>query len=173
MHTHPNTYHPVLLVLLALGLYMLYPVGPVAAQNIGENPAVQDYGRPGMPRITVYVWGNAQTGVWTIEEGASLLEVVSATSRVRLEQRNPEERQIRTLRLYREGNRSGDPAFEARLEDVFSRRVELPELRNRDVLVIETRARRRLSWRDVNQLAGTVASVLSVFILIDRLDSNN
>ena len=64
------------------------------AQNMGENPAIQDYGRPGMPRITIYVWGNAQTGVWTVEEGASMLEVVSATARVRLDQRSPERREV-------------------------------------------------------------------------------
>ncbi|PEN09237.1 hypothetical protein CRI93_00465 [Longimonas halophila] len=142
------------------------------AQNIGENPAIQDYGRPGMPRITIYVWGNAQTGVWTVEEGASMLEVVSATARVGLDERNPERRQIHTLRLFRDGDRSGDPAFEARLEDVFSRSVTLPELRERDVLVIESRTRRRLSWRDISQVTGTIASVVSIFILLDRLDSN-
>ncbi|WP_410338163.1 hypothetical protein, partial [Longimonas sp.] len=131
--------------------------------------AIQDYGRPGVPRITIYVWGNAQSGVWTVEEDASMLEVVSATSRVGLDERNPERRQVHTLRLFRDGNRSGDPEFEARLEDVFSRSVTLPELRERDVIVIETRTRRRLSWRDINQVTGTIASVLSTYLLIERL----
>jgi hypothetical protein len=160
------------LLLLALLLLPLLFGARAYAQNLGENPAIQDYGRPGMPRITIYVWGNAQTGVWTVEEGLSMLEVVSATSRVGLDERNPERRQIHTLRLFRNGNRSGDPEFEARLEDVFSRSVTLPELRERDVLVIETRTRRRLSWRDLNQVAGTAASVLSIFILLDRLENN-
>jgi len=172
MNTQRTTCRVAALLLLAFLISSLsFPTG-VHAQNIGDNPGVQDYGRPGVPRITIYVWGNAQTGVWTVEENASMLEVVSATSRVGLDERNPERRQIHTLRLFRDGNRSGDPEFEARLEDVFSRSVTLPELRERDVLVIESRTRRRLSWRDLNQVTGTVASVLSIFILLDRLDSN-
>ncbi|MES3628723.1 MAG: hypothetical protein PPP56_00995 [Longimonas sp.] len=142
------------------------------AQNISDNPGIQDYGRPGVPRITIYVWGDAQTGVWTVEEGASMLEVLTATSRVRLGEQNPDRRQIRTLRVFRDGNRSGEPEFEARIEDVFSRNVELPELRERDVLVVDTRTRRRLSWRDINQVAGTAASVLSVFLILDRLSGD-
>lgn len=171
-HTQSHVRRVSALLILALLIGPLLFGGGAYAQNLGENPAIQDYGRPGVPRITIYVWGNAQTGVWTVEEGASMLEVVSATARVGLDERNPERRQIHTLRIFRDGDRSGNPEFEARLEDVFSRSVTLPELRERDVLVIDTRTRRRLSWRDVNQVAGTIASVLSIFILLDRLDSN-
>lgn len=153
-NTQPNVRRISAFLLLALLISPLLFGAGAHAQNLGENPGVQDYGRPGVPRITIYVWGNAQTGVWTVEEDASMLEVVSATSRVGLDERNPERRQIHTLRLFRDGNRSGDPEFEARLEDVFSRSVTLPELRERDVLVIESRTRRRLSWRDLNQVTG-------------------
>ncbi len=144
-------------------------VEPIHAQAITENPGVQDYGRPGVPRTTMFVWGNAQTGVWTIEENADFLEVVSAVSRVALSETNPERRQTHTVRLYRDGDRGGRPVFEADLEDIFARSVDFPQIRERDVMVIDTQTRRRFSWRDLNQVTGTVASLLSIFILLDRL----
>ena len=55
---------------------------------------------------------------------------------------------------------------------MFSRGVSLPELRDRDVLVIKTQTRRRLSWRDISQVTGTIASVVSTYLLIDRLNDN-
>lgn len=173
MYTQHLVHRTTFWTLLLAGLLTLLLPASAIAQNLGENPAIQDYGRPGVPRITIYVWGNAQTGVWTVEEGASMLEVVSATARVGLNERSPDRRQIHTLRVFRDGNRDGEPDFEARLEDVFSRSVTLPELRERDVLVIESRTRRRLSWRDISQVTGTIASVVSIFILLDRLDSSN
>lgn len=135
-----------------------------------ETSRVKDYGRPGYPRVTVYIWGNANSGVWTVEEGTDLLEYVSVAAEVDFTQ-NPETRVKNILRLYRKGQGTDEPAFEASLSDIFSRQTTYPTLQNGDVLVIETIQRRAFFYRfrEAIQIAGTLASVVSLgFIIWDR-----
>jgi hypothetical protein len=161
-------------MLLGVALLLVGPPLQVwAQQQVPQipvvTPNVKEYGRPGYPVMTVYVWGNADTGVWNVEEGTDLLEFLSVVSRTQFGNRSPEERSTQILKLYRDGRTDGSPIFESRIEDLFTRTEGYPALQESDVLVLETKVRRRFTWRDVSQVVGLAATVLNTYLLLDRL----
>lgn len=120
--------------------------------------------------MTVFVWGNADSGVWRVEEGTDLLEFLSVVSRLNMRDRSPDRRLVKTLSVYREENPSqGEPFFETRVESLFTGRNSYPELQEGDVLVLEIEAQNRFTWRDIAQVAGTIATVLNTYLLIQRI----
>lgn len=162
-----------------LGLCLLLFNSPtlVRGQEVGapqqlanQQPKVKEYGAEGVPKMTVFVWGNADSGVWRVEKGTDLLEFLSVVSRLRMRDRNPDRRLVKTLSMYRDGNPTqGEPFFQARVEELFTGRNNYPELQEGDVLVLETEAQNRFTWRDIAQVAGTVATVLNTFLIIQRI----
>lgn len=165
----------VLAALLSVGLIIIAGPLRVQAQQIPNNPVrtpnVKEYGRPGYPVVTVYVWGNADTGVWNVEEGTDLLEFVSVVSRTQFGDRGPDRRAIQKLKLYRDGRTEGEPFFEARLQELFSARSSYPALKGQDILVLETEVKSRFTWRDVGQIVGIASTVLNTFLILDRIQS--
>ncbi len=159
--------------LLLSFLLLAWPAETAAQfdQDLVTGPTVKTYGRPGYAKVTVYVWGTADTGVWSVEQGTDLLEFLSVAVRTAGNTRNADVRSYQVFKLYRENqNRRGDPFFEARMDDLFSRTLSYPEIQEGDILVIETIARRRFTWRDISQVTGTLASLVSTYLLIDRLN---
>jgi hypothetical protein len=160
-----------------LGVALILAAGPLPAlaQQIPNNPVltpnIKEYGRPGYPVFTVYVWGNADTGVWSVEEGTDLLEFVSVVSRTQFGDRGPDSRSIQKLKLYRDGRAEGEPAFEARIQDLFTARSSYPTLQSEDILVLETEVKSRFTWRDVGQIVGIASTVLNTFLILDRLQN--
>lgn len=154
-------------------LFLISPrqaVAQEASPGLAEMGTSQtnDYGRPGYPRVRVYLWGNAQNGVWTVEEGTDLLEFLSASATGNFNE-SSETRTKNILRVYRRGQVGEKPAFEMRMEDIFARQDEYPELQNGDVLVVETVQRRRLfTFRGISRITGTIASVASLVFLVRR-----
>jgi hypothetical protein len=169
-----------LLTLLG-GLVTTLPsaVAPVQAQEQPQitggtrtlfTPTIKEYGRPGFPRMTVYVWGNADSGVWNVEKGTDLLEFMTVVSRARMTDTSPERRRIETLSVYRDATPgNGRPFFASDVQDIFSNRTSYPALQEGDILVLETRARGRFTWRDIARVTGTVAALLNTYLLFDRL----
>ncbi|WP_022835592.1 hypothetical protein [Salisaeta longa] len=155
------------MIMLLAGSEMAY------AQTIPDantNPNIQTYGRPGYPKITIFVWGTPTGGTWSIEEGTDLVEFLSVSAGgANMTDRSPDRRIIYTVKLYRRGQTQGDPIFSARLENLFARRIDYPSLQNGDILVLDAEAKRRLSWRDISQVTGTIASLVSTYLLLDRL----
>lgn len=134
----------------------------------GLSEATNDYGRPGYPRVRVYLWGNANNGVWTVEEGTDLLEFLSAAATGNFN-RSSDTRNKNVLKVYRRGQVGEKPAFEMDIREIFARQDVYPQLQNGDVLVVESVQRRRFfSFRNVSQVTGTLASVASLVFLIDR-----
>lgn len=152
---------------------MAWPADTAAqfAQDVIAGPTVKTYGRPGYAKVTVYVWGTADTGVWNVEEGTDLLEFLSVAVRSEGGNRNADVRSYQVFKMYREGqNRQNDPFFESRMDELFSRERSYPTIQEGDILVVETRSTRRFTWRDITQVTGTVASLVSTYLLIDRLN---
>lgn len=133
---------------------------------------MKDYGKPGVPRITVYLWGYADTGVWTVAEGTDLMEFLSVASRVPPNIR-PNNRVIRTLTVFRNGYTKEKPYFKSRLNKMFATRSGYPDLQNGDILVLNTQERPRFTWRDIARVTGTVVGVLNTYLLLDRLNDDN
>jgi hypothetical protein len=163
----------VLALFVAALFSITAPVNVLAQQQPGNatmnNPTVKEYGRSGYQKITVYVWGNADTGVWRVEQGTDLLEFVSVVSRLQLVDDDPRERKIETLRIYRDQAQDETPFFEQRVETLFSKRGDYPALQDGDILVLETKTKSRFTWRDVAQVTGTIAAVVNTYLLLDRL----
>lgn len=163
----------ILAALLAATLLVPTGVSTALAQQIPQSefltPNVKEYGRPGYPMMTIYVWGNADTGVWNVEEGTDLLEFLSVVSRVQFGENRPDQRATEILRLYRDGRAEGEPFFESRVEDLFTRRDSYPTLQEGDIIVLETKVKGRFTWRDVGQVVGVAATVLNTWLLLDRL----
>lgn len=127
-----------------------------------------DYGRSGYPRVRVYLWGNADNGVWTVEEGTDLLEFLSASATGNFTQ-EADTRVKNILKVYRDGQKGDDPVFEMRVQEIFARQNKPFQLRNGDVLVVESVERRRnFTVRGIAQVAGAVASVASLVFLLQR-----
>ena len=177
MNAIPNVrlYAGSLLILFVVPF--LFPQSTWAQQRgVPSNivtPNVKEYGREGYPEITVYVWGNADTGVWNVEKGTDLLEFLSVVSRVKLGERAPDHRSIETLEVYRDGRTQGEPFFQARVEELFTKRDAYPELTDGDILVLERTTRRRFTWRDFGQIVSTVGVMLNTYLILDRIRSDN
>ena len=156
-------------VLIWLGLFL----APMVAwsQPSEELAGVNVYGRPGYPKITVFVWGQAQNGVWLVEEETDLIELLTVAARSDVTLRQPERRSETYVKLYRNGAspQGSDPLFSAKVEEVFSGRRSYPALQDGDILVVETQVRRRVTWWDVSQIVGTVSSGVSLILLLNRL----
>lgn len=139
---------------------------PSSLAEPGASQQTKDYGRSGYPRVQIYLWGNANGGVWTVEEGTDLLEFLSASATGNFNE-SPETRTRNVLKIYRDGQVGEEPAFEMRIEDIFARQSEHPELQSGDVLVVESIQRRRFfTFRNISQVAGTIASVASLVFLV-------
>lgn len=137
------------------------------------TPTVKDYGRPGFPRMTIYVWGNADSGVWNVEKGTDLLEFVSVISRARMTENSPERRRIEKLSIYRDQQPGGgDPFYETDVRDIFAARDSYPALQEGDILLLETQTRTRFTWRDIARVTGTIAALVNTYLLFDRLGNN-
>jgi hypothetical protein len=129
------------------------------------GPLIREFGRPGYPRITVYVWGSASSGIWRVEQGVDLLSFASAVSEMR-EQAFPGQRSEYYINIYRKGQTNQAPFFRSKFERLVAGRSDLPELLDGDVLVFQQRATRAFTWRDIAQVTGTLASLVSSVLLI-------
>ena len=136
------------------------------------TPNVKEYGRPGYPVFTVYVWGEADTGVWSVEQGTDLLEFISVISRTQLGDRGPDSRSIQRLKLYRNGRSEGKPFFEARIQELFTARSSYPTLQSEDILVLETEVKNRFDWRDLGQIISIASTVLNTYLILDRIQND-
>jgi hypothetical protein len=163
------------MLLGSLGLILLLLCPPaVWAQPLPQSsplstPRVKEYGRPGYPQITVYVWGSADTGVWQVEKGTDLLEFASVISQVRLEAGDPSRRIVNLLQIYRDGSTDGEPFFESKIGDLFTQRKGYPEMQDGDILVLQRETKGRFTWRDAAQIFTTVGTILNTYLILDRI----
>lgn len=163
---------------LTLSIFAMVATGlfapPVAeAQETPDDPTmgtetsqIKDYGRPGYPRVTVYLWGNAESGIWRVEEGTDLLEYLSVAARGTF-RHDSDTRVKNILKIYRKGQVNEEPVYESTVDEIFARQSTYPELQNRDVIVVESVERRRLfSFRSISWITGSAASIASLVFLI-------
>lgn len=163
-------HNPQRALLFLIGCFLF--TGATAVQAQGESGYIKQFGEPGVPKVTVYLWGDAaNNGIWRVDEGTDLLTFLSVASVSGFTARQPEVRTHIMLRIYRQGGSQGSaPIFEGEATEILGEpRSSLPVLRNEDVVVVETRTRRRLTWRDISQVTGTAASLVGLYFSIQRL----
>jgi hypothetical protein len=164
--------------LIVFGLASAY-AHPVTAQGDlqqggraaleAAGPLVKEFGRPGYPKITVYVWGSANSGIWRVERGVDLLSFASAVSQVGGGDNRPGQRVDYYLNLYRKGQTNEAPFFRSKFEQLIAGRSDLPALEEGDVLIVQQQTRQTFTWRDIAQVTGTLAAVVSSVLLVLRI----
>lgn len=150
----------------------LFLVGETAVQAQDDSGYIKQFGEPGVPKMTVYLWGDAaNNGIWRVDEGTDLLTFLSVAAASGFADRRPDVQTNVVISIYRQGEGGGSgPLFQSEATGILSEpRSSLPALRDDDVVVVETQTRRRFTWRDISQITGTAASLLSLYFSIQRL----
>ena len=157
---------------LAIVLISLSPSALFAQESQaldGSDSFVFDFSRPGEATILVNVWGNVgRAGLWRVEREVDLVEFLSVvevpgvgTNRIGTRARN-------VVTVYRQRNGERRIVYQKNLEDILEDGARYPQLRDRDVLEIETTQRQRIGFRLVSTIVSTVSSTASLILLLTR-----
>ena len=172
---HFNTYYKYMRTLLCLlGLLCIFGGHPSQAQaqalQEGEERHGYRYARPGYATMTVYIWGNVgKAGIWEIESGTDLVELLSAARVPGLGTEQADMQQRIILRIYRMQGTERQEIYDENLESVLEAGTRGPTLQAGDVLSVETQTERKFSFRTVAQYVGTASSLLILFLRLRRL----
>lgn len=129
------------------------------------SPSVENvYARPGYPTVAVYVLGDVTTpGKWRVEEGAPLLDLLAVTGPVNPRPASAGVEESVRVRLYRQsGPGSRQLTVDSDLEPLLLGSLAATPLREGDLLRVVrevTEARNRISFIDVLNVIGTIASL--------------
>jgi len=158
----------------ALTLILVIGVGFPSSgwgQPLGlEQSFVKRYARPGSPTIQVYLWGNVgSSGIWQIEPNLDLIELLSAAQVPGVGMDEPGIRQRITLRIYRTQGGDRREVYSEQLDDIIEEGQSYPSLQEGDILEVELRRRRSISFQWITSIIGTASSLT---LLILRLTGN-
>ncbi len=158
--------------LFAFFLLLLPLAGTSYAQDFGsEREAfIYDFARPGRATITVYVWGQiGSPGIWQIEPGTTLIELLSAARVPGVGSEQQEYRRITRVKIYRGRGVQRQLVYEAELRDLLTEEQQTyPTLRDGDILEVEVDQDRRLTFRTITQYVGTAASLTLLALRLAR-----
>jgi hypothetical protein len=158
----------LLLGLLLMGIGAAPEARAQEFGRIGEvqtNAAYFYYAQPGEATVQVSLWGMPQPGIYEVPDSTALDRLLTMAGGVNMQTRQENRKPPRiTVRLYRDGREESGPLVEARLEDILKGRIESPELREGDRVVVETIQPTSFTWQDGLSIVSTAAS-LSLLIL--------
>jgi len=159
-----------LLVLVAV--LCTAPASTALAQSIpsGEAGFVNEFFRPGRATNTIYVWGAVGApGIWKVEEGIGLMELLAAAQLQGTGVQGTGTRTVTTIRVRRTTGNDRRIVYEERLDDMLEAGPDsYPTIRDRDVVEVNTRTKRRFGFQAISTVVGTVSSVALLTIrLID------
>lgn len=154
-----------LLLLAALfAAFGLCDAMPAQAQAQTTGVALYRYAEPGQPVIQLQVWGHVgMPGVYQVQPDTDLLRLVSFAGGPRYTGGRPEERPRMTVHVFRSEGGTRAAFFSADLDALADGRQALPELREGDIVRVESIVTRRFDWRDglaVLTSVGTLAVVV-------------
>jgi hypothetical protein len=162
--------------LLAAMLVGLATAVPVQAQEFGRiqetetNASYFFYAQPGEATIQVAVWGVPQPGLYEVPDSTDLDRLLSLAGGIPMQARREGRKPPRiTVRLYRPEQSRQDPLLEARVQDLLQGEVGAPQLRENDVIVVETVQPDPFTWRDALSVVSTAASLVLLGLRIFRL----
>lgn len=156
---------PALCVLVALGA-ALGPA-PAAAQEIGRFEDTRTAGTSyfyfaerGEATVQIYLWGAGRSGIYEIPVGTGLDKLLSMAggAPVVAEQEGVPP-PIVTVRVYRGEGDTRAVIYEAQVDELVTDRSAYPDLRDNDVVVVESFTPRDFGWRealDIVRTAGTL-----------------
>ncbi len=143
-----------------------------SAQVVGRLGKVQTSGvnyatfaEPGEPTVRILVLGDEMNGIFEVGSRMRLDELVALAG-----QNGPgavqEGRREVKIRVLRETDGRREAIYESDYEWLLMEPTRYPELRDGDILSIETKIKRRINWRDGLSI---LSSLSSIVLIIDRL----
>lgn len=153
--------------------------GPTAqAQQFGRiaetetNAAYFFYAQPGQATIQVSLWGSGQAGLYEVPDSTHLdrlLTLAGGAAGLGERQENRKPPRV-TVRLYRPNASRTEPVVDTRLKKILQGEVDAPELREGDVVVVETVQPSEFTFQDGVSILSTAASLTLLVLRIIRFD---
>lgn len=150
-------------------------VQPVQAQEFGRiaetktNTAYFFYAQPGEATIQVSLWGAPQPGLYEVPDSTNLDRLLTLAGGIPMQSRQENQKPPRIMvRLYRPEQSREDPLMETRIQKILRGTVDAPELREDDVIVVETIQPTQFTWQDALSILTTASSITLLVLRILR-----
>ena len=115
------------------------------------------------------VWGAVgQPGLWRIERSADLVEFLSVVGVPGVGENQLGTRSKVYVTIYRTHDGRRREIYRQNVENILEAGARYPVLQDRDVLEIETVRRRKIGFRVISTIVGTISSVTSLVLLLTR-----
>lgn len=168
----------LLLFLIVAGTWL--GVGERAqAQEFGRLEEMKDrtnvayfyHARPGEATVQVSVWGTVERpGIYEVGDTTSVDELLTMAGGAPIQPRQSNEDPARiTVRLYRPQKGERSLLFEARIDSVLAGAATPPEIRDKDVLTVETVQPVNFTWRDMLSISSVTLNLAVLVVRILRL----
>lgn len=140
---------------------------PASAQEIGrfedtrtEGTSYFYFAERGEATVQIYLWGAGRAGIYEIPVGTGLDKLLSMAggAPVVAEQEGVPPPVV-TVRVYRGDDETREMIYEAEVDALVTDRSAYPDLRDNDVVVVESFTPRDFGWRealDIVRTAGTL-----------------
>lgn len=150
-------------------------VQPVQAQEFGRiaetetNAAYFFYAQPGEATIQVALWGAPQPGLYEVPDSTDLGRLLTLAGGIPMQERQENQKPPRiTVRLYRPEQSREEPLVETRAQRLLQGEVSAPQLRENDIVVVETVQPTQFTWQDGLSILSTAASLTLLVLRILR-----
>ncbi|HLT47827.1 MAG TPA: hypothetical protein VK002_11410 [Rubricoccaceae bacterium] len=160
----------LLLLALAAGADAQPSYGAVEERQTNV-PAFFFHVLPGEPTISVYVWGTVRApGLYEVGTGTDLGELLTLTGGPEAGPETEDRVVTTTVRVFRAQGDARVLAYEAVLDEVVREPGRYPDLRDNDIVEVETTVEEvgGFSWRDA---LSVVTSVAAVALAVERISS--
>ena len=138
-------------------------------QETETNTAYFYYAQPGEATVQVSVWGVPQPGLYEIPDSTGLDRLLTLAGGVPMQERRENRKPPRiTVRLYRPEQSRDTPLVEARVQALLQGEVNAPQLREDDIVVVETVQPSQFTWQDGLSIVSTAASLTLLVLRILR-----
>lgn len=135
------------------------------------NVAYFYHARPGEATVQVSVWGTVERpGIYEVGDTTSVDELLTMAGGAPIQPRQSNEDPARiTVRLYRPQEDGRSLLFEARIDSILAGTATPPELKDKDVLTVETVQPTNFTWRDALSLSSVTLNLAVLVVRILRL----
>lgn len=168
------TYRSLLFAAIT-GFCFLFVGAPLAsAQSLPTEESeafIKEFARPGRATMMINVWGNAGSpGLWRVERDIDMIDFLTLVGVSGVGDR---QRRVRTktyVAIYRTTD-SGKhrQTYREQVENILDDGARYPQLRDGDILSVETEERSRIGLQLLGTIVGTASSIT---LLVLRLTSN-
>lgn len=178
MRTHRSF---LILVFVVAGAWAGAATG-TQAQEFGRLEEMKDrtnvayfyHARPGEATVQVSVWGTVERpGIYEVGDTTSVDELLTMAGGAPIQPRQSNEDPARiTVRLYRpQKGKKGERSllFEAQIDSVLAGEATPPQIKDKDVLTVETVQPVTFTWRDALSLSSVTLNLAVLVVRILRL----